>query len=154
MKQFITRKIILLAVMLLTSVGSSFAFEYGGLTYRVIDNDAKTVKVTYQGSDAYSNPYTKSSIVIPETVDFNGNTYTVVEIGDNAFQNAALSSITIPATVKRLNCQKHFSQYLTVCFLCVQALLTFPLIISLRLVSLLFQIPGLHLSLFLVTVSE
>ena len=111
MKQFITRKIILLAVMLLTSVGSSFAFEYGGLTYRVIDNDAKTVKVTYQGSDAYSNPYTKSSIVIPETVDFNGNTYTVVEIGDNAFQNAALSSITIPATVKTIggsafmNCQ-------------------------------------------------
>lgn len=111
MKQKLTRKIGLLAVMLLTAIGNSFAFEVNGLTYRVIDNDAKTVKVSYQGSDTYSNPYTQASIVIPETVDYNGNTYTVVEIGDNAFQNAALSSITIPATVKTIggsafmNCQ-------------------------------------------------
>ena len=101
----------LLAVMLLAAIGNSFAFVVNGLTYRVVDNDAKTVKVSYQGSDAYSNPYTQTSIVIPKTVEFNGSTYTVVEIGENAFQNAALSSITIPATVKTIggyvfmNCQ-------------------------------------------------
>ena len=94
----------LLAVMLLAGVGSSFAFEYGGLTYRVVDNDAKTVKVSYQGSSEMDmNPYTQSSIVIPSTVPFNGNTYTVVEIGDYAFKNASLSSITIPPTVKTIS---------------------------------------------------
>ena len=74
MKQQFTRKLMLLAVMLLAGVGSSFAFEYGGLTYRVVDNDAKTVKVSYQGSNEGENPYTQSSIVIPSTVPFNGNT--------------------------------------------------------------------------------
>ena len=104
MKQQFTRKLMLLAVMLLAGVGSSFAFEYGGLTYRVVDNDAKTVKVSYQGSSEMDmNPYTQSSIVIPSTVAFNGNTYTVVEIGDYAFKNASLSSITIPPTVKTIS---------------------------------------------------
>jgi len=102
MKPLITKKIMLLAVMLLTGLGSSFAFVYEGLTYRVVDNDAKTVKVTYQGSGAYSDPYTQTSIVIPETVEFNGNTYTVVEIGDETFVWAPLQSITIPATVKTI----------------------------------------------------
>ncbi len=104
MKQQFTRKLMLLAVMLLAGVGSSFAFEYGGLTYRVVNNDAKTVKVSYQGSSEMDmNPYTQSSIVIPSTVAFNGNTYTVVEIGDYAFKNASLSSITIPPTVKTIS---------------------------------------------------
>lgn len=112
MKQLITKKLLLLAAVLLAGVGSASAFEVDGLTYRVIDNNAKTVKVSYQGNDImYSTPYTQSSIVIPETVSLNGNTYRVVEIGDNAFQNAAMSSITIPATVKTIggsafmNCQ-------------------------------------------------
>ena len=112
MKKLIAKKLVLLAAVLLAGVGSASAFEVDGLTYRVIDNNAKTVKVSYQGNDImYSTPYTQSSIVIPETVSLNGNTYRVVEIGDNAFQNAAMSSITIPATVKTIggsafmNCQ-------------------------------------------------
>ena len=102
MKQKLTKRIGLLAMMLLTAIGNSFAFEYGGLTYRVVDNDAKTVKVSYQGSDAWSNSYTQSSIVIPSTVPFNGDTYTVVEIGEQAFTSAAMSSVIIPATVKTI----------------------------------------------------
>lgn len=98
MKQLFTRKLMLLTAMLLAGLGSSFAFEYGGLTYQLIDNIAKTVRVTYQGSE----PYTQSSIVIPSTVPFNGNNYTVVEIGNGAFAGAALSSITIPTSVKTI----------------------------------------------------
>lgn len=102
MKQLFTRKLMLLAVMLLAGVGSSFAFEHEGLTYRVVDNDAKTVKVSYQGSEPSSNPYTQSSIVIPSTVPFNGSSYTVVEIGERAFMYASISTIDIAPTVKTI----------------------------------------------------
>ena len=90
--------------MLLAGVGSSFAFVDNGLTYRVIDNVAKTVKVTYQGSDAWSNPYTQSTINIRPTATnpLNMETYTVVEIDENAFCNAAMSSIFIDPSVKTI----------------------------------------------------
>ena len=102
MKKLIAKKLVLLAAVLLAGVGSASAFEVDGLTYRVIDNDAKTVRVTYKGSESMSNPYTQSTVVIPSTVVFNGNTYSVIEIGDNAFSYASMSSITIPSTVKTL----------------------------------------------------
>ena len=103
MKHLFTRKLMLLAAMLLAGMGSANAFEYGGLTYRVVDNDAKTVKVSYQGSSYKENPYTQASIVIPPTVPFNGDTYTVVEIGEYAFYNASSSSITIDPNVKTVS---------------------------------------------------
>lgn len=88
--------------MLLAGIGCSFAFEHEGLTYRVVDNDAKTVKVSYQGSTPDTNPYTQSSIEIPSIVPFNGSDYTVVEIGESAFKYASLSTITIAPTVKTI----------------------------------------------------
>ena len=45
MKKLIAKKLVLLAAVLLAGVGSASAFEVDGLTYRVIDNDAKTVRV-------------------------------------------------------------------------------------------------------------
>ena len=102
MKKLIAKELVLLAAVLLAGMGSASAFEVDGLTYRVIDNDAKTVRVSYKGSDEMINPYTQTSVVIPSTVQFNGNTYTVVEIGDYAFHNASLTSISIPSTVKTL----------------------------------------------------
>lgn len=99
MKQQFTRKLMLLAVMLLAGVGSSFAFEYNGLTYEIIDNNAKTVRVISPSSGSY----TQSSIVIPATADFKGNTYDVIAIGESAFNFAtSLSSITIPTSVKTI----------------------------------------------------
>ena len=98
MKQLFTRKLVLLAVMLLAGMGSSFAFEYGGLTYEIIDNNAKTVRVISPSSGSY----TQSSIVIPASADFKGNTYSVIEIGASAFESASLSSISISPSVKTI----------------------------------------------------
>ena len=40
-----------------------------------------------------------SDLVIPETVTYEGITFTVTEIGDKAFQYSTLNSITLPATI-------------------------------------------------------
>ncbi len=76
-------------------------FVVDGIYYK-INEDAVSVSVTYSSGSNYSG-----DIVIPETVTYNGsvdfyngNTYTVTNIGSKAFyQCSDLTSITIPETV-------------------------------------------------------
>ncbi len=60
-----------------------------------------TASVTYKGpsSISFSNEYS-GSIVIPSSVMYNSNTYTVTSIGGDAFFNCpSLTSVTIPNSV-------------------------------------------------------
>jgi len=68
-------------------------FTVDGINYRVVSLKDSTVKVI-SGND-YSG-----DIVIPETVTYNDNTFTVTEIGEDAFEwCSSLTGITIPASV-------------------------------------------------------
>ena len=65
------------------------------------DSSTKTASVTYQGSSSgsYSKEYA-GSVTIPETVIYNGTTYSVTSIGYGAFSNCSgLTSVTIPTSV-------------------------------------------------------
>lgn len=76
-------------------------FEVGGIYYNITDATNKTVAVTYKGIDyySYSNEYT-GSVVIPESVSYNGKVYSVTGIGDYAFYNCSgLTGIEIPNSV-------------------------------------------------------
>ena len=91
------------ALLLLCSVGTATAhnFEVDGIYYNITDDTNKTVEVTYKGdySNSYSNEYT-GSVVIPESVTYNGTTYSVTSIGNAAFIDCTgLTSITIPNSV-------------------------------------------------------
>ncbi|MBR5002688.1 MAG: leucine-rich repeat protein, partial [Bacteroidaceae bacterium] len=66
--------------------------ESAGIYYEVLNESE--VKVTYR--DTQYNSY-KGDVEIPTTVEIEGNTYTVVEIGDYAFyQCDSLRSVVIP----------------------------------------------------------
>ena len=96
-------KLLFTALLLLCCVGTATAhdFEVGGIYYNITDTTNKTVEVTYRGyySDQYSNEYT-GSVVIPESVTYNGTTYSVTSIGERAFDYCSgLTSITIPNSV-------------------------------------------------------
>ena len=68
--------------------------------YRWTKNNTK-LAVSYRGSsyDSYSNEYS-GNVVIPESVTYNGVTYPVTSIGDNAFYYCSgLTSVTIPSSV-------------------------------------------------------
>ena len=70
--------------------------------YYVWTDDTKTeLAVSYGGSSSsyYSNEYT-GNVVIPKSIDYNGNTYPVTSIGSYAFYDCrGLTSVTIPNSV-------------------------------------------------------
>ena len=76
-------------------------FEVDGIYYNITDATNKTVAVTYKGFDynTYYNEYT-GSVVIPESVVYNGKVYSVTSIASSAFYGCkSLTSITLPNSV-------------------------------------------------------
>jgi len=101
MKQIIFTLIAVLAA-LVPSTMSAYDFEVDGIYYKlesdgVIINDGNEVTVTYE-TTSY-NSYT-GDVIIPAEVTYNGTTYSVTEIGNQAFcKCSGLTSVTIPNTV-------------------------------------------------------
>ncbi|MBR5594173.1 MAG: leucine-rich repeat domain-containing protein, partial [Bacteroidaceae bacterium] len=87
-------------LLLCTTAATAHDFEVDGIYYNVTDATNKTVEVTYKGVyNQYSNEYT-GSVVIPESVIYDGSTYSVTRIGYEAFYGCkGLTSITIPNSV-------------------------------------------------------
>ena len=90
-----------LLLLLCTTMATAHDFAVDGIYYNITDATNKTVKVTYRGTSysEYSNEYT-GSVVIPESVTYNGATYSVTSIGSSAFSYCSgLTSVTIPNSV-------------------------------------------------------
>lgn len=90
-----TFKIGLLAIaMLWGSIASwGYTFEVDGIYYNVNAGAEPTVSVT-SGDAAY-----QGHVSIPESVTYEGITYTVTKIGDNAFSYDDITSVDLPSTL-------------------------------------------------------
>lgn len=80
-------------------VANAYDFMLDGLCYNYND-DGTSVTLTFErtASPSYSN--LESSIIIPECVTYNGNTYSVTIIGENTFNDCqGLTSVTIPNSI-------------------------------------------------------
>ena len=67
------------------------------LSYLILPEGDNTVLVR---PDKKKDRYNDASYIIPATVSYNGQTYTVTEIGYEAFDNSKARSVTLPSTLK------------------------------------------------------
>lgn len=97
-----TKHWLVTAALLLCSISvSAHDFEVDGIYYNITSSTDLTVEVTYQGSSysTYADEYS-GEVVIPTTVTYGGNTYSVTSIGNYAFDGCAnLTSVIVPEGV-------------------------------------------------------
>ncbi len=90
---------LLLLALLLPATATAYDFKVDGIYYYYNSNGNEVI-VTDADFNTNTPDYT-GHVVIPETVTYNGTTYTVISIDSEAFYNCSgLSSITIPNSVK------------------------------------------------------
>ena len=79
-----------IAMLLCSVMANAHDFEVDGIFYDILSSTDLTVEVTYKGDNSSINHNTYSgAIVIPETVTYDGNTYTVTEIDHYANSNTS-----------------------------------------------------------------
>lgn len=68
--------------------------------YYDLDTSNRTATVTYETTGSNNYASLPADVVIPESVTYEGITYSVTKIGDEAFANcASMESISIPGSV-------------------------------------------------------
>lgn len=79
-------------------------FEADGIFYNITDHTARTVEITYKGSepDEFEFEYEGGVVNIPQTVTYHGRTFSVTAVAGNALKNPYISKITIPEGIETL----------------------------------------------------
>lgn len=93
-------KKLFITLCLLICYNISFATEFtdNGIRYYILSDQDKTISAIFAGENT-------AKVVIPSTVQYNGTSYTVTEVGKHFFDGALVkvSELTIPPTIKKFN---------------------------------------------------
>ena len=107
--------ILLLFAVLGCLPAQAYDFKVDGIYYNILAGKTNEVEVTNKDNfvcenlwDTYENDYS-GDVVIPTTVDYNGITYTVTQIGNSAFCDSDITSIAIGSSVTTIDDNAFFS---------------------------------------------
>lgn len=93
-------KFFTLIIALVSSAGSIFASTKVGDLYYILNASNKTAEVTYYEGSYYSNYPNLTTVNIPASIEYDGDIYSVISIGENAFTGcSSLKSVVIPNSV-------------------------------------------------------
>ena len=97
----------LLLAIILPATAIAYDFEVDGIYYNINGSEAT---VTYKATSSwYHNSYS-GTVVIPESVTYNGRDYSVTTIDNHAFYGCnALTSITIPYSVAKIGYEAFYA---------------------------------------------
>ena len=99
---FLRRFFATLLIISVSALSWAYDFEVGGIYYN-INSDGTSVSVTYRDNSYFSYV---GSCVIPSSVTYNNNTYSVTSIGLRAFYDCSnLSTVIIPNSVTSIGNQ-------------------------------------------------
>ena len=104
MKTTIINKILLVLMLITAQQVSALEFQVDGIYYRTSIFTKNSAYVTHSGTSYTESVEYQGEVVIPESVTYNGKTYTIASIGGYAFAGCpGLTSVTIPSTVTTIN---------------------------------------------------
>lgn len=93
-------RLFMLAALLLPFSASAYSFMVDELAYRITgDTTVAVTYITYGGASDLENYPNLTEANIPETVTYDGTTYTVTSIDEYSFWECRLRSVSMPATV-------------------------------------------------------
>ncbi|MBQ6047355.1 MAG: leucine-rich repeat protein [Bacteroidales bacterium] len=98
MKKILT---FLMVCLCCSAIGQEVLFESNGIVYGVTSEEGRSVEVENYGyllNSGYSG-----AITIPQTVEYEGETYTVTALGASAFESCTgVTSLSLPATIRSI----------------------------------------------------
>ncbi|MDO4462910.1 MAG: leucine-rich repeat protein, partial [Bacteroidia bacterium] len=105
------RKLLMVLIAICMGVNAmAYDFKLGGIYYNITNHSTSEVSVTYYTSYRLDNWIAYSgNVVIPSTVTYNGQSYSVTSIGSSAFQYcSSLTSVTIPNSVTSIGSEAFY----------------------------------------------
>ena len=101
MGQYLYNSLIMLLALLVPVASDAYNFSVDGIYYNKNGNE---VEVTYKNYN--TTPEYKGEMTIPESVTYDGETYTVTSIGSRAFYKCdSLTRLVMPNTVTSIGSQ-------------------------------------------------
>lgn len=91
----------------------TLSFTIDDIQYTIDKNDSTAVSVT--GTTGYGDINNKKDLVLPETVEYNGVTYTVTSIGKGAFARKKWSKQYCDSEYGCSDCRKCICEQLGTC---------------------------------------